>query len=227
MQDIYIKATDLQDAWFQGIWNSLDYGKRFTIDKGSFAGSVRLELDYVNIKIMNPTRYEDGIPIIPKIPEWCDVTPPVDKQYILDYLPYIMTNERKPNEDYTYGERMWGDGKSPNQIQHIIDTYKKYGYRNNQMVIQIARPEDILLEDPPCLRHIDTRIQDDLLHFYIYFRSWDLWAGLPANLAGIAVLHDYMCNMIGVNPGYFICSSKGLHIYDYAERLAKIRCAKD
>jgi thymidylate synthase len=91
------------------------------------------------------------------------------------------------------------------------------------MVLQVARPEDIILEDPPCLRHIDTRIQDDKLHFFIYFRSWDLWGGLPANLAGIETLHKYMAEEIGVEQGEFIVESKGLHLYGYAEELAKMR----
>jgi thymidylate synthase len=113
-----------------------------------------------------------------------------------------------------------------NQIELIIDTYKKSGHRNNQMVLQVAHPTDSLLKDPPCLRHIDTRIQDDKLHFDIYFRSWDLWGGLPANLPGIQALQDYMAGEIGVKTGEMIVESKGLHLYGYAEELAKIRTMK-
>lgn len=111
-----------------------------------------------------------------------------------------------------------------NQIEWIIDTYKKHGHRNNQMVLQIAEPTDLILKDPPCLRHIDTRIQDGALHFFVYYRSWDLWAGLPANLAGVQVLKEYMADQIGVADGEMIVESKGLHLYGYAEKLAKIRC---
>ncbi len=113
-----------------------------------------------------------------------------------------------------------------NQIEWIIDTYKKHGERNNQMVLQVAHPTDLTLLDPPCLRSIDTRIQDDSLHFIIYFRSWDLWGGLPANLAGIQHLKEYMAEEIGVKDGEMIVESKGLHLYGYAEDLAKIRCLK-
>lgn len=113
-----------------------------------------------------------------------------------------------------------------NQIEWIIDTYKKYGYRNNQMVLQVAHPTDLTLVDPPCLRSIDTRIQDETLHFCVYFRSWDLWGGLPANLAGIQNLKEYMANEIGVKDGEMIVESKGLHLYGYAEDLAKLRCMR-
>jgi thymidylate synthase len=113
-----------------------------------------------------------------------------------------------------------------NQIDLVIETYKKHGHRNNQMVLQIAQPSDLTLKDPPCLRHIDTKIQDNKLHFFVYFRSWDLWAGLPANLAAIQTLKEYMSSEIGVEDGEMIVESKGLHLYGYAEKLAKLRCMK-
>lgn len=113
-----------------------------------------------------------------------------------------------------------------NQIEWIIDTYKRFGSRNNQMVLQVAHPSDVTLLDPPCLRSIDTRIQDDTLHCMVYFRSWDLWGGMPANLAGIQNLKEYMAGEIGVKDGEMIVESKGLHLYGYAEELAKLRCLR-
>ena len=114
-----------------------------------------------------------------------------------------------------------------NQIELLIWTYKEKGYRNNQMVLQVANPTDMLLQDPPCLRHIDTRIQDGKLHFYPYFRSWDLWGGFPANLGGIQLLKEYVAAEIGVEDGEIIATSKGLHIYDYSFDLAKCLRMRD
>ena len=114
-----------------------------------------------------------------------------------------------------------------NQIEAIIDTYKKFGPGNNQMVLQVAQPEDLQLKDPPCLRSIGTQIIDNKLHFTpVEFRSWDLWGGLPANLAAIQGIKEYMAGEIGVEDGEMIVQSKKLHIYTYAEELAKIRCMK-
>ena len=113
-----------------------------------------------------------------------------------------------------------------NQIEWVVHTYKEHGSRNNQMVLQVAHPSDLTLLDPPCLRSIDTRIQDETLHFIIYFRSWDLWGGFPANLAAIQNLKEYMAGEIGVKDGEMIVESKGLHLYGYAEDLAKLRCMK-
>jgi thymidylate synthase len=54
------------------------------------------------------------------------------------------------------------------------------------------------------------------LHVFIYFRSWDLYSGFPANLAGLQLLLEYVAAEIGATPGKMICASKGLHIYSYA-----------
>ncbi len=121
-----------------------------------------------------------------------------------------------------------------NQIEGAIETYKRHGFRNNQMILQVGHPTDMVLVDPPCLRHIDTRIQDDgdgpELRFHIYFRSWDLWGGMPANLAGIVELAKYMAGEIGLpetSIKSWTIASKGLHLYGYAEDLAKLRCLKE
>ena len=109
-----------------------------------------------------------------------------------------------------------------NQIELINWLYNNKGHRNNQTVLQIAHPTDLLLQDPPCLRQIQVRIQDGKLHFFVYFRSWDLWNGFPANLGGIQILKSYMAEMIGVEDGEIIATSGGLHIYDYAFDLGKV-----
>ena len=257
-----VEARDLPDLWFQAVYDILDHGRRFTIDRGSFAGQTRLEYDYFTGHVKFPgTR-----PMLPDIPASCGIPNPVEEAYVYGgdgydraYIEYLMTPRKEPGESYTYGERLtraplygdklawWKenaaeivdrrepDGKIVfeeegrlyiNQIEWVIDVYKRFGPRNNQMVLQVAEPSDLALLDPPCLRSIDTRIQDDQLIFFVYFRSWDLWGGLPANLAGIQNLKEYMASAIGVADGPMIVESKGLHLYGYAEELAKLRCLK-
>jgi thymidylate synthase len=135
----------------------------------------------------------------------------------------------KPQGHYLFSTKsaMSGEYDEIDQVDTVIKTYKDRGHRNNQMCMEIAQPTDMLLKDPPCLRSIDTRVQDNKLHFYIYFRSWDLWGGFPANLAGISLLQEYMATEIGVEPGEFICTSKGLHLYESCMDVALMRCHKD
>jgi thymidylate synthase len=145
-----------------------------------------------------------------------------------------MTPEKKEGEDYTYGQRLSGwwypyynEDMCVNQIEEVIEMYKKDGYRTNQACMSVSTPEDINLDDPPCLRQIDTRINDGKLHFVVYFRSWDLWNGFPANLGAIQLLKEYISAEIGVEDGEIIASSKGLHLYDYIWELAKLRTCKN
>ena len=109
------------------------------------------------------------------------------------------------------------------QIEEVIAMYKSKGYGTNQAAMSVSAPSDILLGDPPCLRQIDTRIREGKLHFMVYFRSWDLWNGFPANLGGIQLLKEYMASEIGVEDGEIVAASKGLHLYDYAWELAELR----
>lgn len=225
---VHVDAVDLPDSWFQLVSKVLTIGREFVIDRGSFADEKRLEFDYVTARIAQPwLRDTDGWPLIPVMPEGSTIPAPVSKEYLVDYAPYIMTANRHENEQYTYGQRLWAmkhEDVIINQVERVINTYKEHGHRNNQMVLQVGHPSDLLLSDPSCLRHIDTRIQDNKLHFFIYFRSWDLWGGYPANLALLSVLQEYMASEIGVDPGEFVVSSKGLHLYKYVEELAKMRC---
>jgi thymidylate synthase len=211
-----IQARDIPDAWFQCVYEIIDKGHRYQIDRGSFQGQERLEFDYITVQIKHPgTR-----PLIPDIPEALCIPNPVAEGYIESYLPYLMTSEKQPNEDYTYGEYL-----EP-QIAEVIRMYRQDGHGTNQAYMTVGDPKALLLNDPPCLRGIDTRIRYGKLHFMVYFRSWDLWNGFPANLGAIQMLKEYMAQEIGVADGEIIAASKGLHLYDYIWELARLRTMK-
>lgn len=213
----FIEARDLPDAWFQCVCKILDIGSKYVIDRGSYEGQERLEFDYVTIHI----KYPGVRPLLPDIPPSLGIPNPVADGYLEEYLPYLMTSIKQPGEDYTYGERL------EKQIEEVIKMYKEDGHRTNQACMSVSQPSDIYLNDPPCLRSIDCRILDGKLHFAVYFRSWDLWNGLPANLGAIQLLKEYMSAEIGVEDGEIIASSKGLHIYDYVWELAKLRMCRN
>jgi len=113
-----------------------------------------------------------------------------------------------------------------NQIEEVIAKYKRGGHGQNQCVMEIGMPSDIKLKDPPCMRLIDTMIIDGKLNFYPYFRSWDLWGGFPANLAGLQILKEFMAAEIGVEDGEILASSKGMHLYDHCWEIANTRLWK-
>ena len=208
--DIFvIEARDLPEAWFLCVREMLKNGWVYKIERGSYKGEHRKELSYAVIKIKNPgTR-----PLVPVVPP--GVPPPSTMEYIENYLPYLMTSHRAEGEQYTYGQFL------EKQIAEVIRMYKEDGHNTNQGFMTVGDAQSIYLPDPPCLRSIDTKIKEGKLHFYVYFRSWDLWAGFPSNLAAIQLLKEYMASEIGVEDGEIIASSKGLHLYEYSWDLAK------
>lgn len=222
-----IEARDIPDAWYQCIFRLLEDGDihSYIIDQGSFERQVRREFDLAVILI----KYPGTRPLIPEIRDGIGVPPPTSEKYIEEYLSYLMTDERKENETYTYGERLTNPKVivkgveyecEVNPVDEVIKIYRDGKYGTNQAAMEIAMPQDIIISDPPCLRLIDTRMLGGKLHFVVYFRSWDLWAGLPSNLAAIQLLKEDMCRAIGVESGSIIAVSKGLHLYDYSLKMA-------
>jgi len=210
-----IEARDLSEAWFLCLRKTLSEGYDYRIERGSYAGQRRKELDFVVVQVTNPgTR-----PLTPNVP--VGVPSPTSMEYIESYLPYLMTAHKKEGEQYTYGQYL------EEQIPEVIRMYKEDGYDTNQAFMAVGNEQSISLLDPPCLRAIDTRIRGGKLHFVVYFRSWDLWAGFPSNLAAIQLLKEYMSSEIGVGDGEIIALSKGLHLYEYAWELAKTAARVD
>jgi len=205
-----VEARDLPEAWFLCLRKTLTEGYEYKIERGSFAGQHRKELDFVVVQV----KYPGTEPLIPDVPQ--GVPPPTTMEYVKSYLPYLMTAHKAEGEQYTYGQYL------EKQITKVIKMYKEDGFNTNQAFMAVGNEESIDLSDPPCLRAIDTRIRDDKLHFIVYFRSWDLWAGFPSNLAAIQLLKEYMSSEIGVADGELIAVSKGLHLYEYAWELAQI-----
>jgi thymidylate synthase len=246
LKPISLEARDLPDAWHQAVFKCIEPGvaRKRKVDKGSYENEYRLEFDYITVHITYPgTR-----PLIPDIPAHLGIPNPVESMdYVQNYCGrYLLSDVKEVGEQYTYGERIVSAMTQPihhiaigdignqhtyfeteftfpsvvNQFDQIVDRYKKFGFGNNQLIMQVGQPGDIMLKDPPCLRHIDTRIEGGKLHFFPYFRSWDLWNGFPANLTAIQLMKELMAAEIGVEDGEMICSSKGLHLYGYVWEIA-------
>ncbi|OPY61359.1 MAG: Thymidylate synthase [Syntrophorhabdaceae bacterium PtaU1.Bin034] len=227
MTSVLIEARDLPDAWFQCIYRIFedDCAREYEVQKGSFEGIKRRQFDIIMVNINHPgTR-----PLIPDIPIELGIPQPTSMEYVENYLQYLMTDKKKENEVYTYGERLTNPKVSINgqevsfginPVEEVIRTYRDNKHGTNQAIMEVGMPQDIVLEDPPCLRLIDTRLMEGKLNFVLYFRSWDLWAGFPSNLAAIQLLKEYMCQEVGVEDGSIVAVSKGLHLYEYSFALA-------
>ncbi|MFH1031097.1 MAG: thymidylate synthase [Chloroflexota bacterium] len=209
MNLVFIEANTLSEAWFLAVRKLFEAGTKYKIDRGSYKGQYRLEFDYFTLHV----KYPGTLPMVPDVP--AGIPAPCTMEYVESYLPYLLTGEKHKNEEYTYGQYL-----DP-QIKKVIAMYKNDGCNTNQAFMAVGDASSIDLPDPPCLRGIDTRIRDGKLNFIVYFRSWDLWGGLPGNLAGIELVKQYMASEIGVENGEIIAASKGLHLYDHSWEIAK------
>jgi len=209
MKITVVEARDLSEAWFLCLCRVLDEGYEYKIDRGSYKGQMRKQLDLAVVQVS----YPETRPLIPDVPQ--GVPPPSTMDYVESYLPYLMAAHRKDGEQYTYGQYL------EKQIAEVIRIYREDGHNTNQAFMAVGDAQSIYQDDPPCLRMIDTRIRDGRLDFFAYFRSWDLWAGFPSNLAAIQLLKEYMASEIGVEDGGLVAMSKGLHLYDYSWELAR------
>ncbi|MHC4780842.1 MAG: thymidylate synthase [Planctomycetota bacterium] len=228
---VQLVTEHLDDAWHQAIRTCFQFGHEYIVEHGSYEGQKRFELDFVSILVKRP-----WLQIIPILPEGISIPPPAGMEQIETYMAdYLYADALSPKEDYRYGERLVGpkfrkiarpDLKERhvpvgdavpmdvNQVQEVIRIYREGGIGTNQCTMEIAMPNDILMQDPPCCRLIDTRVRYGKLHFVIYFRSWDLYAGFPVNLGGMELLKQMMAGEIGVENGSMVVASKGLHIYE-------------
>jgi thymidylate synthase len=133
------------------------------------------------------------------------------------------------DETYTYGSRL---RKPIDQVEEAVKRYLEEP-ADRQITLAVRLPEDILKHmndqkhEPPCLSLIDTEILDKRLHLTCYFRSWDAYAGLPANIAGIQLFNEALVSEINrrgnldLTTGKLVFHSKNCHIYERQFKLVE------
>ena len=216
MKHIKITAFDCPDAWFQALNHIWNEGDVFNVGYGSETTETK-KLN-LSIEISHP---ENRPLVSDKAP--CDV------KYVQGYaLEYLWCGE-KQDETYTYGSRL---NHPINQIEEAVKRYLEEQC-DRQVTMVIRLPEDIRKyigtkrHEPPCLSLIDTEILDGKMHLTCYFRSWDAYAGLPANIAGLQLFNEAFVKEINsrgklaLETGKLIFHSKNCHVYQRQYKLVK------
>ena len=225
LKHIKITAFDCPDAWFQVLNNIWKEGDAFQVGYGSeVTDTKKLNL---TVEIAHP---ENRPLVSDKAP--CDMT------YVQWYaLRYLWCGEGKQDETYTYGSRLRESGTLREPVDQIEEAIKRYAeqQRDRQVTMVVRLPEDILKiiprtkerHEPPCLSLIDTEILEDQMHLTCYFRSWDAYAGLPANIAGLQIFNEAFVSEINergnlsLKTGKLLFHSKNCHIYKRQFNLVK------
>ena len=208
-----VQGRTIEDVWRDAMWCCIRNGYSYKVKVGSYEGQLRRQLDYAVLKVQEPyTR-----PLAVRTPEVSGIPSPTNEDKIWRYFSnYIIGAEKSPNEDYTYGQFI-----SP-QIPRVVQLLNESQGNTNQACIQVGDTNSIFLADPPCLRVIAFKVVDGLLQMSVFFRSWDLFAGLPENLGGLQLLKEYVLVQLhfSVQDGPLIAYSDGLHIYEQYFSLA-------
>ncbi len=225
----------------------------YTIDKGSYVGQQRLEFPYITVQIDSPGEHPripfmpEGSNLPPPVDDEDYV-----RDYFTKYLmstevedneTYIYGTWLAPGVERVIEQLR--DSPGNNQAVVSIGGWAPLDTGEGSMVPRSpqglyqesldglalhCRDTDNYIDpatnqrDPACLRLVDFRYgQDNTVHMVVYFRSWDLWGGFPANLAGLQLVKEYVADAIGAKDGKIIASSKGLHIYDHCVEIAAQR----
>ncbi len=208
MKYVAIEAFDCPGAWYKVLHEIWHKGDAFEVGYGSERSETK-KLN-LSIEIMSP----ENRPLV-------DDRAPCDMKYVQWYALKYLWSGVIEEETYTYGSRL----REP--IDQVEEAVKRYldEQGDRQVTLTIRLPEDLKKRlderkhEPPCLSLIDTEIYDDKMHLTCYFRSWDAYAGLPANIAGIQIFNEALVSEInrrgnlGIETGKLIFHSKNCHIY--------------
>ena len=208
----FVEARTLNDAWRDTLWCCVRNGYDQRIHRGSYQGQIRRQLPYLTIRVTEPGTFK---PIQFLTPPGVPV--PTNAEKIENYFyTYLMSDHRQGN-DYTYGY----------YISAQYDTCMNIlrAGQGNQATIQIGDINSIELENPPCLRTISFKLVNGKLNMAVYFRSWDLYAGLPENLGGLQLLNELMSYDLDIPAGELVAFTDGGHIYDHLFPLVDQLCA--
>ena len=105
------------------------------------------------------------------------------------------------------------DGRSINQIDHVIAQIKKNPESRRHIVTAWNPGEVEKMALPPCHALFQFFVQDGELSCQLYQRSADLFLGVPFNIASYALLTMMVAQVCGLKPGDFVHTFGDLHLY--------------
>lgn len=193
-----IVATTLPEAQFRAL-KALHYHGKV---RDCPAYNTREKAMMVTIDIIHPL-WE---PMISKIAP-CG---PADlQQYVMEMTEGIMDFEYTVagNWPYTYHDRM---------IEQLIDIVRilKEDSNSRRAVVVIRRPQDISMDDPPCLQMIQFMINNHCLDCYVTFRSNDAVKAFFMNAFALIQIQKTIAEILGVGVGHYIHTANSFHAYE-------------
>jgi len=152
----------------------------------------------------------------PKIFPYFSIT----KKEIEKYCQAIMS-DKKGDEIYSYGERLWGY-KGINQVDEVILPFlKKYPTDRAAIAVTFDLTQDHKASRAPCLCLVQATTLDDKVNLTAYFRSHELFSGWILNAFGLRRLQKYIAEKLKLRMGTLTIFSNCAHVYDNQWKLVE------
>ncbi len=119
------------------------------------------------------------------------------------------------------------DGRSINQIDHVISQIKSNPDSRRHMVSAWNAGELDQMALPPCHALFQFFVQDGELSCQLYQRSADLFLGVPFNIASYALLTMMVAQVCDLKPGTFVHTFGDLHLYTNHIEQAKLQLTRE
>lgn len=250
----HITASNLDDAWYQCVKTVVEKGRTYRITAGSFEKTRRVGMPII-AEIHNPSQrpltplMPEGSSIPPPTDEkyindyfvyLCSYQKTSKEHYTYGedlwwQIEWVVEYYKKVGHGTNHCYMTVGRPETTLFYDRKVDlteTISVYDLTKKEIlwerkITNAWNKDKEIKTSSQCLRGIDTWIDNNKLHFWVYFRSWDLWAGFPTNLGGIQLVKEHMAERIGVEDGPMIVACKDLHIYDSTWPFALQRLGKD
>lgn len=193
------RGKTVAEVWLQTIHAIMKFGA----EKQAHHSSGQREL----INVMTVIEEED--PENPDFKPWLPFTP----EHFEGYKPQVMTADKIPGMNYTYGIRLRDhDGK--NQIETIIEKIKSEPFSRRAVAVTWNVEIDDTSEHPPCLDLVQALVQDDKLYLTCYLRSNDMFRAWGENALAFRTMQKEIADGAGIEMGSLCLISCSAHIYE-------------
>jgi thymidylate synthase len=208
MKPTLIKAFSIPDAYYElnrAIWEEgTEWVREGTNEKTKALLNVLLYVEHPEVR---PLSHPEA---------------PTSEDFIKTYAyTRLMMPEKEIDETYTYGERLKkisfkGTTVEFDQVAIALNLLKR-SPRTRRCVLVIARPEDLIGEEPPCMREINLWLEQPsfkTVHMSVFFRSWDAYKAANANLGALQLMQEEIASAMGIRTGSMSVFATNAHIYE-------------
>lgn len=194
-----VRAKTVGMAWLTVLDNIIKFGY---INKSHHS---KLQMELLNVVAVITDEDPENI-------KWCDFFNFTRKE-LDDYYPQVLTPNKIPGINYTYGQRLM-DHDGIDQIKSAIEKLKKEPFTRRAIAVTWDVGKDAYNENAPCLNLVNFIVQDDKLFMNAYFRSHDIYRGWPQNAFALRKLQKRVSDEAGIKLGSLTIFSASAHIYE-------------